>query len=380
MFSINTNTSAMAALESLNATTSSLNETQNEISTGLKVSTAADNPAVYSIGQTMSANIAGLSAVQDSLTFGQSAVGLAVSTAASISSQLATLQQTVTQAQTGGMSATTMNAQVSAIVTDINQMASSATINGVNLLDGTSGSLNVVQNINGSQLNVANQNATATGLGINNLLVNASAVNLSFNNSFAVANADSVVLSNGTNSWTFEFSDGSAPLTSTPSTTNTVFAVQVDPSTQSSMQMVGAMVSAMNQQGFGAVVNTDGSVTVAGNGITNAASSASFASGGDTQTAVSGAQAAVAVVQGAISTMNTKAATLGAAANQITAMTTFSSSLSDSLTTGLGALTDADMAAESAKLQSLQTKQQLAIQSLSIANQQPQALMSLFRG
>ncbi len=208
MFSINTNTSALAALQSLNSTASALAETQNEISTGKKVSSASDNPAVYSISQTMSANMAGLTAVQDSLTFGQSAVGLAVNTAASISSQLATLQQTVTQAQTGGMSAATMNAQVNAILTDINQMSSSATINGVNLLDGASGSLNVVQNINGSQLTVANQNATTAGLGISNLLVSASAVNLSFNNSFAVANADKVALSNGTNSWTFEFSDG----------------------------------------------------------------------------------------------------------------------------------------------------------------------------
>ena len=379
MFSINTNTSALAALQSLSSTASELAMTQNQISTGKKVSSASDNPAVYSISQTMSANIAGLTAVQDSLTFGQSAVGLAVNTAASISSQLASLQQTVTQAQTGGMSAATMNNQVSAILTDINQMSSSATINGVNLLDGTSGSLNVVQNINGSQLTVANQTATTTGLGINNLLVNASAVNLAFNNSFAVANADTVVLSNGAKSWTFEFSDGSAPLTSTPSPTNTVFAVQVTPTTQSNMQMVGAMVSEMNKEGFGAVVNTDGSVTVSGNGITNAASTETFASGGATQTAVTGATAAVSVVQSAINTMNTKAAVLGAAANQISAMQSFSSSLASSLTTGLGALTDADMAAESAKLQSLQTKQQLAIQSLSIANQQPQALMSLFR-
>ncbi len=158
-----------------------------------------------------------------------------------------------------------------------------------------------------------------------------------------------------------------------------MFAVQVDPTTQSNMQMVGAMVSEMNKEGFGALVNTDGSVTVSGNGITNAATSESFASGGATQTAVTGATAAVSVVQSAINTMNTKAAVLGAAANQITAMQSFSSSLASSLTTGLGALTDADMAAESAKLQSLQTKQQLAIQSLSIANQQPQALMSLFR-
>ena len=77
--------------------------------------------------------------------------------------------------------------------------------------------------------------------------------------------------------------------------------------------------------------------------------------------------------------MNSKTAVLGQAQQQITGMSSFTSALSSSLTAGLGALTDADMAAESAKLQSLQTKQSLAVQALSIANQQPQSLMSLFR-
>jgi flagellin len=379
MFSINTNTSALAALQSLNSTAASLAQTQNEISTGSKVSSASDNPAIYSIANTMTANQAGLSAVQDSLSYGQSAVSLASSAASQISSQLATLQQTVTQAQTGGMDQTTMQNQVNAILTNINKMASSATFNGVNLLDGASGGLSVVQDIQGDSLTVGNQTATAAGLGISNLATNASAIQLTFDNTFAVANADKVTLSDGTNSYVFEFSDGSAPLTTTPSSTTTVFAVQVDPTTQSNMDMVGAMISAMKQQGFGAVLNSDGSLDIAGKGVTSGSSTASFASGGATETSVTGSTAAIALVQSAVNQMNTKMAVLGAASQQITGMQSFSSSLSTSLTTGLGALTDADMAAESAKLQSLQTKQQLAIQSLSIANQQPQSLMTLFR-
>ena len=379
MFSINTNTSALAALQSLNSTASSLSETQNEISTGKKVSSASDNPAVYSIGNTMSANLAGLSAVQDSLSFGQSTVGLALSAASQISSQLSSLQQTVTQAQTGGMDQTTMQSQVNAILGNIDQMAKSATFNGVNLLDGSSGSLNVVQDISGNQISVANQTATTAGLGINNLLTTASATKLTFDNTFAVANADKVDLSDGTKHYVFEFSDGTQALTTVPDSNTTVFAVQVDPSTQSNMQMVGSMIDEMKKQGFGAVLASDGSLTVAGKGITAANSTATFASGGETTTAVTGASAAIAVVAAAVTTMNTKSAVLGAASQQITSMQNFSSALSTSLTTGLGALTDADMAAESAKLQSLQTKQQLAIQSLSIANQQPQSLMSLFR-
>ena len=58
----------------------------------------------------------------------------------------------------------------------------------------------------------------------------------------------------------------------------------------------------------------------------------------------------------------------------------FVAKLSDELNTGIGNLVDADLAKESAKLQALQTKQQLGIQALSIANSAPQSILSLFRG
>ncbi len=379
MFSINTNTSAMAALQTLNATAAQLSQTQSAISTGKKISSAADNPAVFAISNQMNADLAGLTAVSDNLSFGQSTVGVASQAASQISSQLATLKQTVTQAQQNGINPTTMQAQIDAILTNIDQFASSASFNGVNLLDGASGNLNVVQDVSGNTIGVTNQNATTTGLGLANLAVNAAAVRLTFDNTFAVANADTVALSDGTDTWTFEFSDGTAALATTPTTTNKVFAVMVDPTTQSNMQMVGALIDELHKQGFGATLNSNGTLDVAGNSITNAATTTTFASGGATQAAVTGTQAAITVVDAAVTAMNNKVAALGQASQQITGMQNFNSALKDSLTSGLGALTDADMAAESAKLQSLQTKQQLAIQSLSIANQQPQSLLSLFR-
>ena len=55
------------------------------------------------------------------------------------------------------------------------------------------------------------------------------------------------------------------------------------------------------------------------------------------------------------------------------------SKLSDALTSGIGSLVDTDMEAASAKLQALQTQQQLGVQALSIANQAPQTILSLFR-
>ena len=88
----------------------------------------------------------------------------------------------------------------------------------------------------------------------------------------------------------------------------------------------------------------------------------------------------ISTVQAAINNANKIAANLGAATQQLTGIQNFTTSLSSALTAGVGALTDADLAAESAKLTSLQTKQQLATQSLSIANKQPQSLLTLFQG
>jgi flagellin len=73
------------------------------------------------------------------------------------------------------------------------------------------------------------------------------------------------------------------------------------------------------------------------------------------------------------------AAALGASAGRIEGQGEFISKLTDSMVSGIGSLVDADMEEASAKLQALQVQQQLATQSLSIANQAPNNLLSLFR-
>ncbi len=80
-----------------------------------------------------------------------------------------------------------------------------------------------------------------------------------------------------------------------------------------------------------------------------------------------------------ISNVNQALGDLGAQARQVEAHNTFVSKLSDVLNTGIGNLVDADLAKESARLQALQVQQQLGTQALSIANQQPQMILSLFK-
>jgi flagellin len=129
-----------------------------------------------------------------------------------------------------------------------------------------------------------------------------------------------------------------------------------------------------------ALANADGSskltvkaqdLSLGGANVTLAAT-ASFA----TATAAS---ALIATVDASITNVSASLAKLGTASKSFEKMQSFVSTLQDTLTAGVGNLVDADLAKESAKLTALQTKQQLGVQALSIANQTPQTVLSLFK-
>jgi flagellin len=91
------------------------------------------------------------------------------------------------------------------------------------------------------------------------------------------------------------------------------------------------------------------------------------------------ASALVATIQTSLTNVNAALAKLSSGAAKFSIQGTFVQKLSDTLTQGIGNLVDANMAQESAMLQSLQVKQQLGVQALAIANQAPQTILSLFK-
>jgi flagellin len=91
------------------------------------------------------------------------------------------------------------------------------------------------------------------------------------------------------------------------------------------------------------------------------------------------ASSLITTIQTSLTNVDSALAKLSAGAAKFSVQATFAQKLSDTLTTGIGNLVDANMAQESAQLQSLQVKQQLGIQALSIANQAPQSILSLFQ-
>lgn len=126
-----------------------------------------------------------------------------------------------------------------------------------------------------------------------------------------------------------------------------------------------------------AIVNADASstITIAAQDIDVNALGLS----GDVITSQTTAAAALTAIDAAISTVNTSLSTLGAGAKRVEIVGSFIEKLSDAIEVGIGNLVDADLARESANLQSLQVKQQLGLQALSIANQAPGTVLSLFR-
>ena len=131
--------------------------------------------------------------------------------------------------------------------------------------------------------------------------------------------------------------------------------------------------------GYKALSNTTGStIKVAGENLslggTNVTVTATMTIGTSTL-----ASTALAAVNASIDKVSASLARLGTGAKSLDTHATFVNKLSDALEAGVGNLVDADLAKESARLQSLQTKQQLGVQALSIANQSSSILLSLFR-
>ncbi|MDR7229718.1 flagellin [Caulobacter sp. BE264] len=123
-----------------------------------------------------------------------------------------------------------------------------------------------------------------------------------------------------------------------------------------------------NSDGSGFTVNAK-TISLAGLGLTSAS----------TFTTAAAAKTMITTIDTALQTATNKLASLGTSSVGLDTHLTFVGKLQDSLDAGVGNLVDADLAKESAKLQSLQTKQQLGVQALSIANQSSSSILSLFR-
>lgn len=139
------------------------------------------------------------------------------------------------------------------------------------------------------------------------------------------------------------------------------------------------LVNGSTQQ-ITALASSDGSkkITVAAENMSLSGSIVSITSTGTISTQAK-ASAMITTVEASLTNVDSALARLSSGDKKFSIQSTFVQNLSDTLTTGIGNLVDADMATESAQLTALQTKQQLGVQALSIANQSPEIILSLFK-
>lgn len=396
-FSVNTNANALIAIQTLSSTNKSLATTQSRINSGLRVEGAKDDASTFAIAQGMRGDIAGFKAISDSLALGRSTVNVALKAAESISDLMNKVKAKVVQAQEANVDRAAINRDIQQYIDQIDDIAAAAQFNGVNLInDATADSsldvpggsqLSVLGSLNRtsattmttSSLTVDYENLTATGLGIDGIDVTNATVELVFDSTFVgVADNEYVEFTVGADTYTFEFIEDP---TSTAPTDGDNIVVQYDSVNDSPANLLAKLKAKMEEEGFSVSYNASGNMEVTHkDGIVAADDATSDVTGFVTGTAAGGdPTAAVTTVETSINNLKKALSRLGAAATRLEVQGDFVKKLTDTMEIGVGQLVDADLAAESALLQSLQVKQQLGMQALSIANQQPGSVLALFR-
>ena len=510
MSSILTNTSAMVALQTMKTINTSLNRTQQEISTGKTVATAKDNAAVWAISKVMESDVKGFKGISDSLSLGSSTIAVAREASETVTDLLTEIKGKIVAAQEENVDRAKMQTDITALRDQISSVVGAAQFNGLNLIKGTD-DVNVLSsldrasngNVTASNITVNRQDlsttagtyGSGTSLAANAVVADsATAVSSTGNTaevtfaatwaagdtaSLTIAGVDvshtaagssvtdiasafagainalgleGVTASNtagvlsisstrafeglsvaqtsstaGDGTSNITAVDGAAPAGSNTATASTISqrAETIDFSSTAAVNegdgykvTVGSAsynyVAGKNEtmedvaRGLKVAIDSAGitgvktSVAQDSNGAwqlnvdndgTGSASLA-FSSTGNADGEASGglfgldaidvrtnegADAALTNIETMISRSIDAAAAFGSAQNRIDIQNEFVGKLTDAMKAGIGSLVDADMEEASARLQALQVQQQLATQALSIANQAPQSILSLFR-
>jgi flagellin len=405
----------MVALQTLKGVNSGLEKTQSEISTGKSVATAKDNAAVWAISKVMESDVTGFRAISDSLALGESTVAVAQQASETVTDLLIQMKEKIVAATGDNVDRDKLNNDVTALKEQIGSVVRAAQFNGLNLVDGVTASTDVLSSLDRSGGAVSASYITVDG---EDLSTGGYAAKAAFTGTTGVAGASndsfgfSLDPTGGTDSATVVISDPTYAAgdrinmrVGESDVSYTVTQADVDAGTTADIIAVG-LKSAIEASGENITVNYDSgtpgtlvltngtidnsdplapvanpnlnSLTVSGQFV-NAGSGGLGAMAGIDVTTLVGAQAALGTIETLTQTAIDASAAFGSKAKQIESQADFVSKLTDSFKAGIGSMVDANMEEASARLQALQVQQQLGIQALSIANQAPQNVLSLFR-
>jgi flagellin len=413
MSSILTNNGAMVALQTLKNTNSNMSMVQREIATGKSIGSAKDNAAVWAISKVMEADVTGFKAISDSLALGESTVGVARNATETVTELLTEIKDKVVAAQEDNVDRAKLQTDIEALREQIKTVVGSAQFNGLNLVNGsqkdagTSGAPGIdvlssldrsgtgevtTNNISVETVNLSTDAGTADDVFVSAVVAagatSADTADLEFQTTAAAtggANAVTYSEANAIGTVTEANLVAGDVFTATINDVDITYTVQEG---DDAAAIVGGLGSAISNRGF------DVTVAAGATGLNFTNNSADDLTIGltvdrdrgaladletmDVTNDVNGAQA-LKDVENMIQRSIDTAASFGSAEKRIEIQSNFVGKLMDSMKSGIGSLVDADMEEASARLQALQVQQQLGIQALSMANQAPQSLLSLFR-
>lgn len=429
MSSILTNNGAMVALQTLKSINKDMASTQNLIATGKAVSSAKDNSAIWAISKVMESDVQGFKAISSSLSLGQSTAAVARQASETVTDLLTQMKEKIVASQEENVDRDKIQADITQLRDQITSVVGAAQFNGLSLLDNTtsdaaapldevdSRNITVLSSLDrsgtgvtSSEINVAKQDLGqgANTLGTMSEEVGATAtVAAGATAAYAtfVEDPDSGILAGNSFGFTdtgildengdaVDFSEAGGYV-----------ARDGDTLTDVANQMVARLNVQAAEDGldltFSLNADTEGQIDVTNNrtldididvanvtqfdfaaGVDEADGTVGggleLVAGIDVSTS-EGAEAGLAAIESLIQTSVDAAASFGSAQGRIDTQMEFISGLTDALQSGIGSLVDADMEEASARLQALQVQQQLGVQALSIANQAPQTILSLFR-
>ena len=400
MSSILTNNSAMVALESLRNINRNLASVQAEISTGKKIASAKDNAAIWAISTVMTTDVESFKTIRDSLDLASSTVGVARSAAEKITGLLQDMKSLIIAAQEAS-GRPKIQADITELRAQISGIVNAAQFNGQNLLR-EGGAISVLASLD----RASNQTVTAASIAINRQDLQAAvgvAGTVAITTGAGLATAGATEITTGNSS--------TVTLTAGAITTGTTFQIDIggvgnrveyisraNDTLNDVSRNLKSLIEARGISGVSVTTTpvadptaTNSVLNITNNsGATLSLASSSLtggtAGGGlaalaslNVETSDASAASALTAIEGLLTVAVNAAAALGSSQKRIENQGDFMNTLIDSITSGVGSLTDADMEAASAMLQALQVQQQLGTQALSIANQGSQSLLALFR-
>ncbi|WP_299866073.1 flagellin [uncultured Hoeflea sp.] len=324
MTSIMTNSSAMAALQTLRSINSDMETTQGRISSGYKVASASDNSAYWSIATTMRSDNKALSTVQDALGLGAAKVDVAYTGMNASIDVVSEIKSKLVAAREPGVDKTKIDKELTELKNQLVSISESASFSGENWLNNTTTAAAGTKNVVGGFNRDSAGQVTITTLDINTTsttLIGAG------NESLGILTKD--------------IDANALDPNATTTTARDYYLIDTGATTGTAASGTAISLSA---------TTTDAQV-----------------------------EDMIRVVDSMFTQMTDAASNLGAVNKRISMQDDFVSNLMGAIDKGVGRLVDADMNEESTRLKALQTQQQLGIQALSIANSSSQSVLSLFR-